>query len=50
MLSDKELITLDILADRRGDIRKALISYNAALDRGNPLDVITIEEYLRRFL
>ena len=50
MLSDKELITLDILSDRRGDVRKALTSYNNAIDRGNPLDVLTIEEYLRRFL
>lgn len=50
MLSDKELITLDILSDRRGNIRKALQSYFNAIERGNPVDVITTEEYLRRFL
>jgi len=50
MLSDKELIALDILSDRRGYVRKALQSYFNAIDRGDPILVITLEEYLRRFL
>jgi hypothetical protein len=50
MLSDKELIALDILSDRRSYVRKALDAYFNAVERGNPIDVITLEEYLRRFL
>lgn len=50
MLNDKELITLDFMSDRRGDIRKALDAYNHAIDRGDPILVITTEEYLRRQL
>ena len=50
MLTDKELVQLDLLSDRQKFVSKLLSAYFSSIQRGDPVAAVCLEEDLRRIL